>query len=176
MKRKKGEALTVLLVAVAGAFIVGTFIPQINPANWFKTTPNTYNANWDRGERTSTPKVAVFDDGKVAVFNETKESYDKGSEKTTPKLTIMQQFGNWISNLSFFWFVILGFLLAAGVVTPAGIFAWSKHVWKSAFKNTVAGIREMPDKEAYEKVTTSIAKKQDRRDKKLVDKVKANLH
>lgn len=173
---KRGEVLTYVLGSVLIAFILGTFIPDINPFHAMKPKPNTYSSDWDRGERRSTPKVAVFEDGKVAVFHEIEESFDKGSEKTVPKLTVMQKVGEFFSNLSFFSFVtiiVVGVLIFA---TPLGRLLWSRHVWKSAFENTVAGVRDIDDREAYEKATRAIAIHQNKRDKRLVDVVKAKLH
>lgn len=179
----RGEGLTIILGVTVAAFILGTFIPQINPANWFKTNPNTYTANWDKATKTSTPKIAVFENGNVAVFQETKESYDRGSEKTVPKLTLMQSVGNWISNLSFFWFIVIALGLAFGIITPTGLAMHARNVWKSAFKNQVASIRSIDDEDTYKKVTKVIQTRQDalgpkakRQAEKLVDKIKAELH
>jgi hypothetical protein len=175
MGNRRGEVLTTLAIVLGLGLVVGTVVPQINPLNWFKSTPNTESGKEASKETIRTP---LFYEGSrgVEVAYKVEERSSNSEFKRTPKLTLMQKVGNWISNLSFFWFVVLGLGLLTGMVTPAAIFARLRHVWKTAFKNTVDGIRAVDDEEAYKKVTAKIAQKQDKRDKRLVDRVKQELH
>mgnify|MGYP001562064964 CR=1 FL=1 len=191
MKKLKGEALTITLAVIAVAFLIGTFIPQINPLNWFKSAakPNTETRAYDTKDVIVTPFIAINEvSGKTIVANKVEEHYSKGNESFTPKQTLAQKFFGFLVGLGG-WGVVLVGLAIAFPAAAAIVFARLRHVWRNAFKNTVEGVRSIKDKivickkcgdtvtiDAYEHVATAIETKQDKRDKVLVDKIKMQLH
>jgi hypothetical protein len=99
-------------------------------------------------------------------------SVEASKEVTDPKLTAGQRIGRFFSGLGLWALLGLGLLL----LTPLGAVLWKLYTYRSAFKNTVAGIRDIDDKDVYEKATRCIAVSQNKRDKRLVDRMKAELH
>jgi hypothetical protein len=97
------------------------------------------------------------------------------SEVTDPKLTVGQRIGRFFAGLGTWSVAAILFAIFVLGLSPAAILAWSRHVWKKAFKNTVSAIRDT-DEETYEKLKPKLAARHDKRDKRLVDVVKAELH
>lgn len=177
MKNNRGEiaTVTVILIALAAVVLTPLVLKIGNPFDRSAEPANRRTASSISGRDIVEITNAV---GKAEnpVTVRVDRSVEASSEVTDPKLTLGQKIGRFFSGLG--TWSILGLLFAIFVlgISPAAILGWSRHVWKSAFKNTVAGIRDMEDAEAYKKATTSIAIQQNKRDKKLVDKIKSELH
>lgn len=102
-------------------------------------------------------------------------SVEASAEVTDPKLTLSQKIGRFVSGLST-WTLLLGvgvFVLFGG--TPF-VILWRKYLeYRQAMKATVSAIRET-DAETYERLKPHLAGKMDRRDKRVVDKMKRELN
>lgn len=176
MQNEKGEiaTLTIILIAVVAAVLAPVVLKNGNPFDRSADPSNRRTASSLSGRDVVeiTKAVAASDEPVTVKIDRSVEAH---AEVTDPKLTIGQKLGRFFAGLG--TWSLIGLLFAVFVlgISPAAILAWSRHTWKSAFKNTVAGIRDL-DEETYKKATSSIAKHQDRRDKQKVDKVKASLH
>lgn len=161
------------VVAIVGLVVL--LAPKLNPFSSAADLSNRRTASSISGKDIVeiTKQVAESEEPVTVRID---RSVDAHSEVTDPKLTLGQRIGRFFGGLS--TWAVIGVLFAVFVlgISPAAILGWSRHVWRSAFKNTVAGIRDISDDEAYKKVTQSIAIQQNKRDKKLVDKVKSELH
>ena len=171
---RRGEVLTIVLITIAATFLITALVPSVNPmrslsgggaakqeASWTKTSEKPIIL-----ESKSVPGQAV-----VAY----ERTYDTGQEVKTPKLTWQERVGNFISGLSM-WSAI--FILVSLVFFGGAPIVWIVRKYfdlRSAFKNTVAGIREADD-ETFNRLKPHLAAKQDKRDKKIVDKMKSELH
>lgn len=190
MKNNRGEVTTLIVIGVAVvSLIIGGLIP--NPVKFFQrqSEPGTESRTYDTKDIIITPFVSIDDNGKTTVANKVEEHYAKGNDKRTLKQTLGQRLAGFIASLGTWGIVLLFGGLALGIITPAGIFARSRHVMKSAFKNTVNGIRGIKDTtvtcrkcgdtvtiDTYAHVSKALAEEQDKRDKVLIDKIKAELH
>lgn len=160
------------------ALILSVFILSGCSALSFLSWPGTDNrlTNEDRTLTEIRKPVLCGDvDGKQYVAEEIERHYTTSKSVTQPKLTFMQKIGNFISNLS--WTAVI-FIVVSLVFFGGAPIVWAVKKYfglRNAFKNTIAGIRDLPP-EVYEKATDTLAKAQDTADKKLVDKMKAELH
>lgn len=176
MRRQNGEiaTATVVIIAVAAVLLTPLILKTGNPFDRSADPSNRRTASAISGrdivEITNT--VAASDQ---PVTVKVDRSVEASAEVTDPKLTLGQKIGRFFSGLGT-WVVLA--LLAACILIPGfalGLVWRARNAWKNAFKNTVAGVRDLDD-ETYQKAIPKLAARQDRRDKKLVDRVKAELH
>lgn len=175
MRNQRGFTGLEIVAVVAIIGVVAFVAPKLNIFNNSADPANRRTASAISGRDIVDITNAVSDSEKPVTVH-IDRSVEAKSEITDPKLTVGQRIGRFFGGLSTWAVLLIIGGLAAGVITPMGLLTWSRHVWKSAFKNTVAGIRDMDDEEAYKKATRSIAVQQNKRDKKLTDKVKSELH
>lgn len=175
MSNKKGFTGLEIVGVIAAVGLVVMLMPKLNLFDNSADPSNRRTASAISGKDIVkiTNQVAEADQPVTVTID---RSVVATAEVTDPKLTVGQRIGRFFSGLGT-WSVI-GIFVAVFVlgISPSALLAWSRHTWKAAFKNTVAGIRSIDDPEAYKKATTSIAVQQNKRDKKLVDVVKAELH
>ena len=181
---RSGETLTIVLIAVASFFILG-----INPINYFKeaSRPNTETKAAKSTESIKTPLFYGPENNPKVAYQEIKRTSDT-KDMFIHKQTLGQKIAGWIAGLS--GGAIVALLVAIFVlgITPAAIFAWLRSGWKSAFRNTVAGIKSITDttvicRKCGDAVTIdtkahalkAIETKQDKSDKILVAKAKASF-
>lgn len=179
MRRKSaGEVATALVVAIAlGSLIAGYVLPKINPFKFFhSSSAANHKASFTLQKETSKPVLLQDSQGKaVAVGREVELTYSTGMEETVPKKTLGQKIGDFFAGLTTagVGFVIISLLFFGGAPL---IFVWRWGLkFKQALTTTVAGIRDL-DKDTYEKVTPKLAAAQDKKDKIVIDKIKAKLH
>ena len=96
-------------------------------------------------------------------------------EVTDPKLTLSQKIGRFFSGLTTWALVFI--LVSVFVFGGAPIvWLWGKYVnMKETMKRTVQAIRELDD-DTYKRVAPKLSDKMDRKHKKTVDKLKAELN
>lgn len=171
---KRGEVLTVVLITIAATFIVTSLLPDLNPLKTLAPSGAArQEASWTRTSEKPVILESKSVPGQAVVAYE--RTYDTGAEVKTPKLTWQERVGRFISGLSM-WsaiFILVSLLFFGGA--PIVWVVRKYFVLRSAFKNTVAGIRETDD-ETFNKLKIHLAAKQDKRDKKIVDKLKSELH
>lgn len=176
MRNQRGEIATATVILICGAFFLLAPIIMKNG--------NPFDRSADPSDRRTASAISGKDiveiTNAVAVAEQpvtvkVDRSVEASKEVTDPKLTIGQRVGRFFSGLGTWAVVLIVIALALGIITPAGL-AWrARNAWKTAFKNTVEGVRDL-DEETYQKVAPKLAAKQDKRDKKLVDRVKMELH
>ena len=171
---QKGEVVTVALIAVAA--VIGTLLlaPKLNPFDKSADPANRRTASAISGrDIVEITNTVAESDQPVTVRVD--RSVTASAEVTDPKLTLGQMIARFFAGLGTWAVVAIVAALALGIVTPAGL-AWkARNAWKSAFTNTVAGIRDLDD-DTYQKAVPKLAARQDKRDKQLVDRVKGELH
>ena len=174
--KERGEIATATIILIAlGAVLLAPILLK---------TGNPFDRSASPSDRRTVEAVSGKDLVKITNVVATAErpltveidrSVEASKEVTDPKLTVGQKIGRFFGGLGTWAIIAIGVSLALGIVTPAGL-AWrARSAWKNAFKNTVEGVRDL-DEETYQKVVPKLAAKQDKRDKKLVDRVKAELH
>lgn len=185
MRNRKGETLTILLVVFAGLFALG-----INPINYFKeaSRPNTETKSAKSMERIKTPVFyGPVNNPKVAYQDIERTSDTK--DVFIHKQTLGQKIAGWIAGLSGGAIILILIAVFVLGISPTVIMGWIKGGWKSAFKNTVAGIKNIKDttvicRKCGDPVTIDtkahalvfIEQKQDEKDKVKVDEIKKGLH
>lgn len=175
---QRGEIATLTVIAIAGvALLLGTIAPSLNPFNRIfgggQTAANA-KASWTRQTETREP-ILLQKGGSVAVGTKETLVYDTGMTDVPVKLTFGQKIGNFFSNLATgsIIFIIVSLVFFGG--TPI-IWIWRKYVvMKQAMKTTVDAIREVDDDTAA-KLKPILSKKMDKRDKRVVDKLKMELN
>lgn len=180
MISNRGEITTAIVLGIAAAsLLVGTLLPSLNPFNnlFGNISPSAANqkATWTRQTEREKPVFYKVDADTVAVGAEVERTYDTGTDERPVKLTLGQRIGKFFAGLTL-WGLI-------GIVVSLVLFGGAPIVWiarkylimKQAFTNTVAAIRDLPE-DTYKNVTPVLAAKQDKRDKKIIDKIKMNLH
>jgi hypothetical protein len=172
IKNRKGFTGLEIVGVVAVLGLVVIMAPKLNPFSGAADPANRRQESTFSGKDiVEITKAAKEADMEVRIDR----SVEARSEVTDPKLTIGQRVGRFFSGLGTWAVVLIVIALALGIITPAGL-AWrARSAWKTAFKNTVEGVRDLDD-ETYQKVAPKLAAKQDKRDKKLVDRVKMELH
>lgn len=176
MKSQKGEVITITLALLVGAFVIGTFIPQINPINWFNQAaqPNTETKEYDIKDRIRTPIFYDRGNGITVAYKEEEHS-SRGNDKYIHKLTLGQKIASFIAKLSGWAILIILFLVFVVGISPTVILAWSRAKIKKALKSTVSAIREMPE-DSYKQLVPHLKDKHDLKDRKVIDKIKMELH
>lgn len=186
IKNQRGEVATLTVIAIAGvALLIGTLAPTLNPFNrLFGAGASAQVAApekeaWKEQTRTTEPvTVGITPTGDKVVAFRTTEEYKSGAAEHQRKLTFGERIGAFFAHLTTWGvvFVIVSLVFFGGA--PILWLARKYLAMKQAMKNTVAGIRELKktDMEAYTKATDHIAKKQDKSDNRIVDKLKAELH
>ncbi len=174
MKNQRGEIALALVVAIAlGAAIIGFFGHKLNPFDRSADPSNRRTASALSGKDiVKITHAAAASDLDVEIDR----SFEVSREVTDPKLTLGQKIGRFFEGLSTWAVVALFVLLALGIITPAGLIAWSRNAWKGLAKRTVQGVRDIEDEATYKTVTKAISKRHDKNDVKLVDKAKMELH
>lgn len=176
VRGQRGEiaTATVVIIAVAAVILTPLMLKTGNPFDRSADPSNRRTAAAISGKDIVeiTREVAKAEE---PVTVRVDRSVEASKEVTDPKLTIGQKIGRFFAGLG--TWAVIGVLFAIFVlgVSPAAMIAWSRHKLKSAFRNTVAAIREVDD-ETYSKLKPHLAARQDKRDKRLIDKVKAELH
>lgn len=177
MRSRRGEiaTATVIIIAVAAVLLTPFIMKGANPFDRSADPSNRRTASALSG-RDLVEITNAVSASEQPVSVKVDRSVEAHQEVTDPKLTPGQKIGRFFSGLG--TWALIGILIAVFVlgISPAAILGWSRHTWRSAFKNTVEGIRNLDDKEAYEKVTRSVAISQNKRDKRLVDRLKSELH
>lgn len=157
------------VVAIVGLVIM--FAPKLNPFSNAADPANRRTASAISGRDVVEITNAVANSDKPVTVR-VDRSMESSEEITDPKLTLGQRVGRFFSGLGT-WGLIL---VALCIFTPLGGAIWKWWSYRTAFKNTVAGIRDIEDPEAYQKAVRSIAIQQNKRDKVLVDRMKSELH
>ena len=112
--------------------------------------------------------------GKPKKYSKYYKEYDKGSEKSIPKKTLMQKVGDWISGLGFLAFILLGVgLFLAPTVTIGILFSILKRT-RRAFIETVKAIKDVKADQQIE-LHNALNKNQSNETKQLVGEIKAKL-
>lgn len=174
---RRGEVVTLVLVAVAVTALAVAALPALNPFRSLSgggdsasgKEASSFSKQVERPIILSSPQVP---NQAVVAYERT---YETGAKTFTPKLTLGQRIGAFFERLTTWGVVLVIVLLATGCITPAALIAWSRHTIRSAFKNTVSAIRETDD-ETFGKLKSKLAEKHDKRDKRIVDKLKGELH
>lgn len=177
MRNERGEiaTATVIIIAVATVLLAPLLLKGGNPFDRSAEPANRRTASAISGKDiVDITKAVASSEAPVTVHVD--RSVEAHSEVTDPKLTVGQKVGRFFSGLG--TWALVGLFVAVFVlgISPIAILAKSRAAWRAAFKNTVAGVRDISDVETYKRVTDSISKRQDKRDKKLVDRVKSELH
>lgn len=176
---QRGEITTAVAIGIAAvALLVGTIAPSLNPFNNLfgaHSAPSAANqkATWTTTDEVIKP-VLLRQGDTVAVGQQIERHYDTGTEERPVKLTLMQRIGRFFAGLTTtaFIFILVSLLFFGGVPI---VWAFHKYaVIKQALKNTVAAIRDLPE-DQYKAVTPKLAAKHDRRDRKVIDKIKMEL-
>lgn len=176
-RNQRGEVatLTVVVIAVLSVLLAPLVLKGGNP----------FDRSADPSNRRTASEVSGSDIVKITnqvaqsdrpLTVEIDRSVHASAEVTDPKLTAGQKIGRFFSGLGTWGLVMLFGGIALAIFTPLGGALWKMFTYRSAFKNTVAGIRDIDDPEAYQKAVRSIAVQQNKRDKQLVDKMKSELH
>lgn len=177
-KNSAGEIATALVVAIAlGSLIAGYILPKINPFKYFHSdSAANKKASFTLQKETSKPVLLESKAGQpVAVGREVELIYSTGMEETTPKKTLGQKIGSFFAGLTTTGILfVVGSLLFFGGAPIIFVWKWGKK-FKDALTTTVAGIRAL-DADTYAKVTPKLAAAQDKKDKVVIDKIKAKLH
>lgn len=184
MEKQRGEiaTATVIIIAVVTVLFAPLVLKNGNPFDRSADPSNRRTASAISGRDIVNITNAVADSEKPVTVH-VDRSIEASSEVTDPKLTLGQRIGRFFEGLG--TWAVVGVLFAVFVlgVSPAAILAWSRARWKGFSKNLVGGVRLLgkEDPEAYEKVTKKIGLQQKasgkaRRDEKLVDKVKSEMH
>lgn len=174
MRNQRGFTGLEILGVIAVVGLVAILSPKLNPFSGSADPANRRTASAISGrDIIDITKVVSSSEEPVTVHVD--RSVTASAEVTDPKLTLGQRVGRFFSGLGTWAVVGLALALGLGIVTPAGLAWQARSAWKSAFKNTVAGVRNLDD-ETYQKVVPQLAAMQDQRDKRLVDRVKAELH
>lgn len=175
MNRRGDAGLTLIIGLVVGSLLLGNLLPS--PFSWLnkQSQPNTQKSKYDNTEKTTVPKVAVFENGAVTVYPETREVHWSGTEEKTPKQTIGQKIAGFIASLSW-WAILLGlFCVFVLGMSPIALLAGSRARYKQALSSTVSAIRSV-DEETFNKLKPLLDAEHDRIDKQTIDKIKMNLH
>lgn len=173
---QRGEiaTATVVVIAVLSVILAPLILKTGNPFDRSADPANRRSASAMSGrDIVDITKAVAASEEPVTVHVD--RSVTASAEVTDPKLTVGQRVGRFFSGLGTWALILLVAALGLGLVTPAGLLAWSRHKYRSAFKNTIAAVRDL-DEDTYQKVVPKLAARQDRRDKVLVDKVKSELH
>lgn len=186
LKRKKlgnkGEIATLTVLAIAAvALLVGTLAPTLNPFNSVfgkgaQPDASKQTASWTKQTEIQTPVLLETKSGDhAAVGTKVERVYDTGAEARPVKLTFGERIGAFFAHLTT-WGVV--FVIVSLVFFGGAPLVWlSKKYFdmKGAFKNTVAAIREV-DHDTYEKLKPKLEAKHDKKDRKMVDKIKSELN
>lgn len=174
---QRGEVVTAVLIAVAlGSLLVGLVLPKLNPFKAFERTAANKKASWTRQTEKSTPVLLTDKAGKaIATGTATERIYDTGIEQSVPAPTLGQRIGSFFFGLTTWGLLaVLASLLFFGGA-PLVWLARKYFVIRQALKNTVVGIRQA-DAETFEKLKPALEANHDKRDKVVIDKIKAELH
>ena len=178
MKKNAGEVATAIVVAIAlGSLIAGYVLPKINPFKFLhSSSAANKKASFTLQKETSKPVLLQSASGQpVAVGREIELTYSTGMEETVPKKTLGQKIGDFFAGLTTagVGFVVISLLFFGGAPIIF-VWKWGKK-FKDALTTTVAGLRDLDD-ETYKKVSPKLAAAQDKKDKIVIDKIKAKLH
>jgi hypothetical protein len=174
INQDKGEAVTIALVAVAAVLGVLLFGNKLNPFDRSADPSNRRTASAISGRDIVEITNAVAESEKPVTVK-VDRSFEASHEVTDPKLTLGQKIGRFFAGLGNLSLLLFFAGLAICILTPIGGILWDRWKYKHAFKNTVSAVRELDD-DTFQKLAPKLAAKQDKRDKVLVDKVKAELH
>lgn len=195
MRRMRGEALTVALVAIIGTLVVAAALPPLNVfGKLFGGGGSSVKAPveeaWKEQTRETIPvKVGVTPEGKDVIAFKSRDTFRSGASKSAAKLTYGERIGEFFASLTIWGLVAIAFAVFVLGITPGMIFAWLKRKWKiaaekeraekervtHALTSTVAALREAPS-EAWEKIVPILKDKHDEEDRIVIDEMKAKLH
>jgi hypothetical protein len=179
-KNQRGEiTVTLLGIAIVSALLIGIAVPSFRPfKNMFGKGDESAvgkKASFSTQVEKIKPKVFKMKDGEVVVVNDVELSYNTGTDQNVPKPTLGEKIGSFFFGLTS-W-MIIGIVVSLAFLggTPI-IWFWNRaRIFKNTLKNTVAAIRGA-DEDTYQKLKPLLAAKQDKVDKVVVDKIKAELH
>lgn len=150
-----------LLLGIVFLFGCGSIrLPSLNPIQKVAyTNKRNYNKKYYRNTKTG----------------ETIYEISKGSEKTTPKKTMMESFGAWVSGLSFIAFIaiIAGMFLAPGLTVSILFSLWRRT--RRAFIETVRGIKQANAVNDSDTLHNSLKAYQSTNTQRMVGEVKSKL-
>ena len=176
---QRGEVATLVVVGIAAvALLVGTIMPKLNPFNNLfgggHLDASKQTATWSRQDEIQTPVLLKSGDA-IAVGTKVERHYDTGTEEKPLALTFAQRIGKFFAGLTTWGLIFIIASLAFFGGAPL-IWLFRKYsVIKQTLRSTIAAIRET-DNETFEKLKPHLAEHHDRRDKKIVDKIKSELH
>lgn len=175
---RRGEAVTLVLVGVAVAALVFAAVPQLNPFRLFGAAHTDSAAGKESSsfsKQSLTPVILSSPQTPGQAVVAYQQTYETGEAVKTPRLTLGQRIGRFFSGLTL-WGVVFVIVSLAFFGGAPIVWLWRKYAtMKAAFKNTVSAIRETDD-ETFAKIKPHLAAKQDKRDKRIVDKLKSELH
>lgn len=170
---RRGEITTATVILISlGALLLAPIL--LKTGNLFDRSADASNrrtaASLSGNDIVQITQVAAANDMNVTIDRSVSES----KEVTDPKLTIGQKVGRFFAGLGMWGIIFIAISLLVFGGAPLVWLARKYAVMRQAFKNTVAAIRETDD-DTYAKLKPKLAAKHDRRDRKLVDKMKAEL-
>lgn len=176
---RRGEIATLTVVAIAAvALFLGTLAPSLNPFHGLfggQQSAANQKASWTRQDEIQKPVLLSSAGGvPIAVGTQVERHYNTGVDERPVKLTLGQRIGRFFAGLGTWGliFIVVSLVFFGG--TPI-VWLFRKYtVMKHAFKNTVSAIRET-DEETYAKLKPKLQAKHDKRDRQLIDKLKAEL-
>lgn len=178
---QRGEVVTIVVVAVAAALLLGSLAPKLNPINWVTgngtSTVPMDKTKYDRKKIISEPVLLTRGDH-VAVGQRYEESYEKGEDSSERRATLGERIGGFFASLTAAGviFVIISLLFFGGV--PLLWLARKYFVVKHALTKTVMGIKKLKENDAvyYEQhVKPTLLQKHDKADSNVIDKIKSRL-
>lgn len=186
MRNMRGEGATVLIILIAGAFLLlGPKIPDLSKI--FTGEKPQQKASWSNETVTHTPIILRKDDDAV-LATKTEHTFNSGTDERPVKLTVADRVVRFFEGLGW-WailFIVISLLLGGW---PIVMLINGYRAMKSALKNTISGIRKVSDTtvicrkcgdtvvvDSYATVVASLDAKQDKKDKVLIDKLKSELH
>lgn len=177
MKNQKGEIATAVIIAIAmGSLLLGLVLPKLSPFKMFEKSAGNKKASFTLQKESSTPVLLESKDGKtVALGKKTELFYNTGMDESVPKPTLGERIGSFFFGLTTtsILTIIGGFLFF-----PIPFAAWGVRKYfgiKQALTNTVKAIRET-DPTTYEALKPKLSAAHDKKDKVLIDKIKAEIH
>lgn len=164
-----------LMMVVCAAFLLSG-CATVNPFAGIASPPQEPKkiATYAQTEKQVPLKVGVTPDGKDVIAYATERSYTAGSTETPEKLGFLQRLGRWIGGLSILAVIFIVVSLAFFAGAPIVWLAKKYFAMKSAFKNTVKAIDEIPA-EDYEKIAPKLKENMDEKDRLLVKKIKTEI-
>ena len=189
---KKGEVLTIALIAVIGTLVFAAAIPSLNIfGKVFGGGSSSVKAPseeaWKEQEQRTIPRtVGVTETGEKVIAFEQVKTFRSGASRIPAKMTFGERIGEFFAGLTTWALLALAGLFLAFGITPAMVVRWAKNrsleretadkeKYQQTLTRTVSAIRAMPE-EAYKTLAPILKDKHDLADKKVIDQIKGELH